>query len=87
MLRDVDRVIFGQPASDTPERITLLHRMYPYIERELGRGIPLMRVARHLLGLFHGMPNAKRWRRYLSENGHRDNAGIEVLQQAERLLD
>jgi tRNA-dihydrouridine synthase A len=87
MLHDVDRVIFGEPAVDAPDRNALLRRMYPYIERELGRGVPLMRVARHLLPLFHGLPNAKRWRRYLSENGHRDNAGIEVLQQAERLLD
>ncbi len=87
MLQDVDRVIFGEGAGDAPERIELLHRMYPYIERQLGRGVPLMRVARHLLPLFHGAPNARRWRRYLSENGHRDNAGIEVLQQAERLLD
>ena len=87
MLHDVDRIIFGQPAGGAPDRIALLQRIYPYIERELGRGIPLMRVARHLLALFHGEPNAKRWRRYLSENAHRNNAGIEVLQQAERLLD
>jgi tRNA-dihydrouridine synthase A len=39
-----------------------------------------------LVGLFHGEPNGRRWRRYLSENAYRKSAGIETLQQAERLL-
>jgi tRNA-dihydrouridine synthase A len=60
--------------------------MYPYIERQLGQGLPLTRVVRHLVGLFHGEPNGRRWRRFLSENAYRKNAGIETLQQAVRLL-
>ncbi len=86
LLREVDRVVFGraETAADTP--IEMLQRYYPYIERQLGHGVPLGHMARHLLGLFHGLPNARRWRRYLSENMHSKKAGIEVLQQAERLL-
>lgn len=86
MLHDVDRVIFAQPQIEIPDRLEVLHRMYPYIERQLSQGLPLTRVARHLVGLFHGEPNGRRWRRYLSENAYRKNAGIETLQQAERLL-
>ena len=86
MLHDVDRVIFAQPQGEIADRLEVLHRMYPYIERQLSLGLPLTRIARHLVGLFHGEPNGRRWRRYLSENAYRKNAGIETLQQAERLL-
>jgi tRNA-dihydrouridine synthase A len=48
--------------------------------------MPLTRMVRHLIGLFHGEPNARRWRRYLSENAYRKTAGIETLYQAERLV-
>ncbi len=86
LLHDVDQVIFGQPAVARLDRIALLHRMYPYIERQLSRGQPLTRLVRHMTGLFHGEPNARRWRRYISENAYRKSAGIETLYQAERLV-
>jgi len=86
LLHDVDRVIFALDDRAVPDRITVLQRMYPYIERQLSAGQPLTRVVRHLVGLFHGEPNGRRWRRYLSENAYRKDAGIETLQQAERLL-
>ena len=86
MLHNVDPVIFDEAPLEAPDRIALLQRMYPYIEQQLGQGLPLTRVVRHLVGLFHGEPNGRRWRRYLSENAYRKNAGIETLQQAVRLL-
>jgi len=86
MLHNVDPVIFAQANVEIPDRIAMLHKMYPYIERQLGRGMPLTRVVRHLIGLFHGEPNGRRWRRYLSENAYRKSAGIETLYQAERLV-
>lgn len=86
LLHNVDEMIFNQQAVTNPDRIALLHRMYPYIERQLSQGMPLTRMVRHITGLFHGQPNARRWRRYISENAYRKNAGIEILHQAERLV-
>ena len=86
MLHNVGQLIFAEAQGEVPDRIALLHRMYPYIEAQLVKGQPLTRVVRHLVGLFHGEPNGRRWRRYLSENAFRKTAGIETLQQAERLL-
>ncbi len=86
VLHAVDRVIFSDSEAEPPSRIEILHRAYPYIERQLELGQPLSRMARHLLGLFHGEPNARRWRRYLSEHAHRQSAGIEILRAAERLV-
>jgi tRNA-dihydrouridine synthase A len=86
MLHDVDRVIFARADAEVPGRIALLHSMYPYIEKQLQQGMPLTRVVRHLFGLFHGVPNGRRWRRFLSENAYRKSAGIETLYEAERLV-
>jgi tRNA-dihydrouridine synthase A len=54
----------------------------PYVERQLARGVPLSAMTRHILGLFQGMPGARAWRRYLSEQAHRTGAGIAVIQAA-----
>jgi tRNA-dihydrouridine synthase A len=62
--------------------------MLPYIERELTGGTRLAQITRHMLGLFHARPGGKRWRRYLSEHGHRAGAGPEVVREAlERVPD
>jgi tRNA-dihydrouridine synthase A len=86
MLRDVDQVIFAQVATEKPNRLAMLHRVYPYIENQLSRGMPLTTMVKYLIGLFHGQPNARRWRRYLSENAYKNSASMETLYQAERLV-
>ena len=86
LLHNVDQIIFDQQPVASLDRITLLHRMYPYIEQQLSQGMPLTGMVRHLIGLFHGEPNARRWRRYISENAYQKSAGIETLYQAERLV-
>lgn len=86
LLHDVDRVIFGERDSASPSRLHMLRRVYPYIEHQLEQGQPLTRMVRHLIGLFNGEPNARRWRRFLSENAYRKAAGIEILHQAENLI-
>ena len=86
VLHDVDRVIYGEADVAPASRLEMLHRVYPYIEQQLAAGTPLSRIVRHLIGLFNGEPNARRWRRYLSENARGKDAGIEVLQRAEQLL-
>lgn len=58
-----------------------------YTESQLTLGVPLNHMARHILGLFHGQPGAKAWRRHLSENSTKKGAGIEVLQQAKEIQD
>lgn len=53
-----------------------------YMEQEIERGTRLQAMARHLLGLFQGMPGAKAWRRHISENAPRPGAGVEVVAEA-----
>jgi len=62
-----------------PSREQCLEAYLPYIERQLILGVRLHSMTRHLLGLYHGQPGAKRWRRHLSTNACKNGAGIEVL--------
>jgi len=62
-----------------PDRRDVVDKMIPYIEEQLAQGEKLGRMTRHMLGLFTGQPGARAWRRYLSENAFKENAGAEVV--------
>ncbi|QGU89270.1 tRNA dihydrouridine(20/20a) synthase DusA [Erwinia sorbitola] len=81
LLAQVDQTIFGShlPMADP---VAVVRAMYPYIERELAKGTYLGHVTRHMLGLFQGIPGARQWRRYLSENAHKAGAGVDVVESA-----
>ena len=81
ILLDADRVIFAQePLAKNREDIVAAMR--PYIERHLSDGGRLHQITRHMLGLFAGQPGARAWRRTLSENATRQDAGVHVLDTA-----
>lgn len=86
LLHNVDQLIFEQDSSGYKSRKALLHEIYPYIEHHLAQGLPLTKMVRHVIGLYHGEPNARHWRRYLSENAYRKSAGMQTLYEAERLV-
>jgi tRNA-dihydrouridine synthase A len=50
-------------------RRTVAEAMLPYLEAQAATGVPVSRVTRHLLGLFHDVPGARAWRRALSATG------------------
>jgi tRNA-dihydrouridine synthase A len=56
------------------------------MEERLKQGAPLSAITRHMLGLFQGLPGARAWRRYLSENVHKPGAGPEVVSAALALV-
>jgi len=41
--------------------------MAAYARRQAAQGVALRQIARHLLGLYHGAPRARLWRRLLSD--------------------
>jgi len=87
VLADVDRRIFDDP-TPAPSRGRVVERMLPYIDRQLAQGVPLNAITRHMLGLYNGLPGARAWRRHLSENAHREGAGVKVVEHAlERVKD
>lgn len=80
ILLDADRRIFG--GAQGPSAHDIVHQMLPYIEDHLSAGGKLAQVTRHMLGLFQGRPGARMWRRILSENAHKPDAGPETVLRA-----
>lgn len=80
LLAEIEKQL--HPDRPLPDRRNVVDRMLPYIEQELADGERLIRITRHMLGLFAGQPGARAWRRYLSENAHREGAGAEVVAAA-----
>ncbi|MBM88363.1 MAG: tRNA dihydrouridine(20/20a) synthase DusA, partial [Gammaproteobacteria bacterium] len=85
ILHEVDQEFYDECIKDK-SRIEYLMDYLPYVEKELNQGTPLKHISRHLFGLFKGQRGGKKFRRYLSENSHRPNAGIDVLKNAISLL-
>ncbi|MFQ5626968.1 MAG: tRNA dihydrouridine(20/20a) synthase DusA [Methyloligellaceae bacterium] len=80
LLAEVDVRIFSEPAI-APTREQVLERYIAYAARELQRGARLHHLTRHVLGLYHGQPGARAFRRYLTEEAARHDAGIGVLKE------
>ena len=81
LLHQVDSAIFHEERN-SKSRIDYLTEYFPYMESELQKGTPLKHMTRHLLGLFKGEKGGKSYRRHLSENSHKKEAGLEVVKDA-----
>ena len=86
LLSHADALFFGDE-HPIPSRHEIIEAVVPYVTSQVQTGMPLSRMTRHLLGLFQGLPGAKKWRRHLSENAPNRDAGVEVLQHALALVD
>lgn len=87
VLLGADRLIFGDARTgDDLTRHDLVRAYLPYIDAQVGIGTPLNRMTRHILGTFNGLPGARAWRRYLSENAYQAGAGTAVVEAALKLV-
>lgn len=77
MMADWDRLFFGEPQADARvmSRESVEAAMIDYAQREMNRtaGMPhgevrWPAVIRHILGLYSGMPGARRWRQVWSDH-------------------
>jgi tRNA-dihydrouridine synthase A len=66
LLAGVDPLFFGASAPAT-DRFDVIDPMIAYARRHVASGGRLREVTRHLLGLFNGLPGARRWRQLLSD--------------------
>ena len=76
LLAGVDRTLFGD-AAPAPERGDVVAGYLEYAKRQ--GDARLAELVRPLLGLFRGVPGARRWRRTLGELAHRPNATIDLV--------
>lgn len=85
LLADVDRRFFGD-ASKPFSRDAVLRALIPYAGDVVGNGGRLSSVTRHIMGLYHGCPRGRLFRRLLSEEATQEGAGVEVLERALALV-
>ena len=85
LLSKVDTLYYGNHHK-TPTREDVLTKMYPYIEQHLSNGGKLIQVTRHMLGLFHGLPGGRLWRRHLSEQAFKKECGLETVEKAYQIV-
>lgn len=86
MLHEVDHLFYSSGQEYCPSPHEVIVQYLPYVERQLGVGVRLSAMTRHLMGLFNGMPGAKAWRRHLSEQANRPNADVSVIEKAASLV-
>lgn len=80
ILADVDRRIFG--AGEGVDPFAAVEAYREYVAAELAKGTHLAAMTRHMLGLFHGRPGARTWRRILTVEGVKPGAGLSVIDEA-----
>ncbi|MCB1179526.1 MAG: tRNA dihydrouridine(20/20a) synthase DusA [Leptospiraceae bacterium] len=78
---EADEKIFGEQ-KNTKTRQEIANEFLPYLESHIQNGGRIHQVLRHILGFCNGIPGAKKYRRYLSENMYGENIGAEVFLKA-----
>lgn len=65
LLAEVEACFYGESVPRT--RMDVVESIVPYAERHVAAGGSLRHITRHMLGLYHGQPGARAWRRALSD--------------------
>jgi tRNA-dihydrouridine synthase A len=83
LLADADRRLFGDTAP-APSRADVVERLIAYATDELARGTSLRAIARHVLGLYHGVRGGRRFRQMLSDAARLGDADPSLFADAAR---
>ncbi len=81
ILAAADAAIYGEEAVAF-DFAGLIDTMAGYAARHVEQGGRLGHVTRHMVGLFHGLPGARRYRQILSTDATKPGAGPAVLKEA-----
>ncbi len=81
LLGQVDRWVFGAAGADV-DPFEAVERYKPYLAARLEEGWGLHAMTRHMLGVMHGRPGARAFRRILTVEAIRPGAGLDVVDRA-----
>jgi tRNA-dihydrouridine synthase A len=81
ILGQADRRLFGVDGPDV-DAFEAIAGYRPYLSARLAEGVHLPAMTRHMLGLMHGRPGARTYRRILTVEAVRPGAGLEVVDRA-----
>jgi tRNA-dihydrouridine synthase A len=85
LLALLDAELFGTRRA-LPSREDVALAYADYVDRRAREGHRLPLMLRHIQGLYAGLPNARSWRRYLTEEAHRAGAVGDVLRDSLRMV-
>ncbi|MDX8447361.1 tRNA dihydrouridine(20/20a) synthase DusA [Mesorhizobium captivum] len=86
ILAGVDAAFYGE-ARIAFDYAALMDAMAAYAARHIEKGGRLGHITRHMVGLFHGLAGARRYRQILSTDANKPGAGPEVLKAAFAAVD
>ncbi len=81
LLGQADRRLFGATTPDV-DPFEAIERYKPYLASRLEEGWGLHAMTRHMLGLMHGRPGARAFRRILTVEAIKPGAGLDVVDRA-----
>ena len=65
-LSEIEKEIFNN--TNVLSREDIVKKLLGYLEEEVKNGTKVNHIMRHTVGLYHGQPGSKEWKRYLSDN-------------------
>ncbi len=74
-------------ATEIVSRAKITLAMHAYASGQTQRGTPLRAITRHMLGLYHGQPNARAWRRLLCDPARLADNNADVILEALQFVD
>lgn len=81
LLLDVDRRFFGDKA-EQPSLEEIARQMVAYAGREMEKGVKLNQIARHMIGIGHGLPGARRYRQIMTMEAVKSGATPQLIEDA-----
>ncbi|MFO1389877.1 tRNA dihydrouridine(20/20a) synthase DusA [Cellvibrio sp.] len=81
LLAEVDQRIYGVEKS-VVSREEVMEGFIAYATEQVAKGVRINYMTRHILGLYQGLPGSRKFRRVISEQAYKPNAGLEVIKAA-----
>lgn len=79
LLAELAQILWGTPL---PDRLVLLRGLRDYVQERLAAGDRLAAIVKPWLGMAHGLPGGRTFRRILAEEARQPQAGWAVVEQA-----
>lgn len=81
ILAQVDQSLYGRNVQ-AKTRDQVMQAYIDYVDLRLSKGNRLNHLSKHVVGLYHGEPKSRLWRRHISENAHLPGSDSSVLRAA-----
>ena len=86
LMAEWDSRFLGDPGAAAPIREGVEAAMADYMGGLVASGITWPHAARHMMGLVHGLPGARRWRQVWSDHALKEQPPALVMQRARQTL-